>query len=76
MYLWQEDQTRLLESMFACELDAVIVKVAAMGTFSVAFQTWFLTIAAGLQPKRHLGHHLRDLFPLLQQLVRPSLTIG
>ena len=30
-YLWQEDQQQLVESMLACEMEPVLVKVAAYG---------------------------------------------
>lgn len=51
-YLWAQPQQPLVERMLAAGLDAVLVKVAALG----------------LAPRKHLGRHLRDLLPELVQL--------
>lgn len=32
-YLWQCNQVELLEKMMECELDAILIKVAALGMF-------------------------------------------
>lgn len=51
-YLWQRDQAELLQEMIKCEIDAVIIKVAALG----------------LEPSRHLGRSLRLLEPHLHSM--------
>ncbi|KAK5643599.1 hypothetical protein RI129_007444 [Pyrocoelia pectoralis] len=48
-YLWQRNQNELLCEMIKCEIDAIIIKVAALG----------------LEPSRHLGRSLRLLEPHL-----------
>ncbi|KRT83502.1 hypothetical protein AMK59_3151, partial [Oryctes borbonicus] len=48
-YLWQRDQEELLQEMIKCEIDAIIIKVAALG----------------LEPSRHLGRSLRLVEPHL-----------
>lgn len=51
-YLWQRNQQELLAEMIKCEIDAIIIKVAALG----------------LEPSRHLGRSLRLIEPHLQDL--------
>lgn len=51
-YLWQRNQEDLLDEMIKCEVDAVIVKVAALG----------------LDPAKHLGRSLSSLQPYLLTL--------
>eukprot|EP00871_Galdieria_phlegrea_P001185 jgi/Galph1/2067/GphlegSOOS_G729.1 len=51
-YLWRRSQKDLLQEMFASGVDAIVVKVAALG----------------LLPRKHLGKHLVELEPLLLQL--------
>jgi diphthine-ammonia ligase len=51
-YLWRRNQASLLAEMAAAPLDAVLVKVAALG----------------LSPARHLGRHLAALTPALVAL--------
>ena len=53
-YLWRRNQASLLREMGACGLEAVLVKVAALG----------------LRPEAHLGRSLRELTPLLRRLER------
>ncbi|KAK4886058.1 hypothetical protein RN001_002329 [Aquatica leii] len=48
-YLWRRDQSELLQEMIKSEIDAIIVKVAALG----------------LDPSRHLGRSLRLVEPHL-----------
>lgn len=48
-YLWQRKQAELLEEMIKCEVDAIIVRVAAIG----------------LEPQRHLGRSIRLIEPHL-----------
>ncbi|KAI4462634.1 hypothetical protein MML48_4g00017527 [Holotrichia oblita] len=48
-YLWRREQAELLEEMIKCEIDAIIIKVAALG----------------LEPTRHLGRSLRLVEPHL-----------
>lgn len=30
-YLWRRDQTELLAEMIACQVDAIVIKVASLG---------------------------------------------
>jgi len=53
-YLWRRNQASLLREMGGCGLEAVLVKVAALG----------------LRPEAHLGRSLRELTPLLRRLER------
>ncbi|KAI0219040.1 Diphthine--ammonia ligase [Lamellibrachia satsuma] len=46
-YLWHRDQQELLDEMIQCHLEAIIVKVAALG----------------LTPKKHLGSSLGQIYP-------------
>ncbi|KAK2188633.1 hypothetical protein NP493_126g02017 [Ridgeia piscesae] len=46
-YLWRRDQRELLDEMIQCHLQAIIVKVAALG----------------LNPKKHLGCSLAEMLP-------------
>ncbi|XP_030768163.1 diphthine--ammonia ligase [Sitophilus oryzae] len=48
-YLWQRNQEDLLDDIIKCEVDAIVIKVAALG----------------LEPKKHLGHSLSQLQPYL-----------
>eukprot|EP00053_Salpingoeca_punica_P019891 m.204166 g.204166 ORF g.204166 m.204166 type:complete len:721 (-) comp17743_c0_seq3:4374-6536(-) len=51
-YLWQRNQAELLDEMLACNLSAVLIKVAALG----------------LEPKRHLGKTLREVRGVMHKL--------
>ncbi|RZC38828.1 diphthine--ammonia ligase [Asbolus verrucosus] len=51
-YLWQRDQKELLNEMIKCEVDAVVIKVAALG----------------LDPTKHLGRTLSSLQPHLHAM--------
>jgi len=44
-YLWQRDQTELLDEMIKCDVEAIIIKVAALG----------------LEPSKHLGLELESI---------------
>lgn len=48
-YLWQRNQEELLDEMIKCEVDAIVIKVAALG----------------LEPKKHLGRSLSLMQPHL-----------
>lgn len=51
-FLWRRDQENLVEEMIATGLDAVLIKVAALG----------------LKPRAHLGKSLAQLLPHLKSL--------
>ncbi|XP_045479271.1 diphthine--ammonia ligase [Harmonia axyridis] len=51
-YLWQRNQEELLDEMIKCEVDAILVKVAAIG----------------LDPNKHLGRSLSSLQSFLHTL--------
>ncbi|PNF17010.1 Diphthine--ammonia ligase [Cryptotermes secundus] len=46
-YLWRRDQGELLQEMIDCHIDAIVIKVAALG----------------LDPSKHLGMTIADLQP-------------
>ncbi|XP_060530629.1 uncharacterized protein LOC132704569 [Cylas formicarius] len=48
-YLWQRNQKELLDEMIKCEVDAIVIKVAALG----------------LEPIKHLGRTLSSMQPHL-----------
>jgi len=52
-YLWQRDQKLLLQEMIQSGVHAVIIKVACLG----------------LQPTKHLGKSLEEMYPNLCELV-------
>ncbi len=51
-YLWHQPQAQLLDCMISSNIEAILVKVAAMG----------------LDPARHLGHSLSHMRPHLHRL--------
>lgn len=53
-YLWRRDQGELLQEMIDCHINAIIIKVAAMG----------------LEPAKHLGMKIADMQPHLIKMVR------
>lgn len=52
-YLWRRDQTELLQEMIDGGLEAVVIKVAALG----------------LDPSKHLGMRLQEIQPHLLKMV-------
>ena len=52
-YLWRRNQEELLDEMIRCSIEAILIKVAALG----------------LSPGRHLGKSLAELQPGLIDLV-------
>ena len=74
-YLWHQDQTKLMRSMIGDGVEAIIIKVAAMGkaTDSVChFMYLKSAFVSGLDPKAHLGKTLQEILPQLLSLVRPT----
>ncbi|CAF4953202.1 unnamed protein product, partial [Rotaria socialis] len=51
-YIWQRDQHELLNEMIESNVEAILIKTAALG----------------LQPKQHLGKTLAEMRPILFQL--------
>lgn len=51
-YLWQRNQRELIQEMVSVNLDAILIKVAAIG----------------LNPEKHLGRPIAELIPYLFQL--------
>lgn len=51
-YLWQRDQDELIEEMVGCKMEAILIKVAALG----------------LEPTRHLGKTIADLKDHLRRM--------
>lgn len=51
-YLWRRDQGELLQEMIDCHINAIIIKVAAMG----------------LEPAKHLGMKIEDMKPHLVKM--------
>jgi len=52
-YLWRRDQEELLNEMICSGMQAILIKVAALG----------------LEPEKHLGKSLQDVQPDLLKLV-------
>ena len=52
-YLWRRDQEELLNEMIFSGMQAILIKVAALG----------------LEPEKHLGKSLQDVQPDLLKLV-------
>ena len=52
-YMWQRDQSELLQEMIECGLQAILIKVAALG----------------LYPSRHLGRTIQEMQPYLESMV-------
>ena len=51
-YLWQRDQDELIEEMVGCKIDAILIKVAALG----------------LEPAMHLGKSITELKDHLRRM--------
>eukprot|EP01132_Coremiostelium_polycephalum_P001523 gene1523-1916_t len=51
-YLWRRDQDELLQEMIQSRVNAIIIKVASMG----------------LEPSKHLGKSIQQLYPTLKSL--------
>ena len=51
-YLWQRDQDELIEEMVGCKMEAILIKVAALG----------------LEPQRHLGKTIAELKEHLRRM--------
>ncbi|OQS05273.1 hypothetical protein THRCLA_02572 [Thraustotheca clavata] len=51
-YLWRKNQDELMQEMIDAELNSIVVKVASMG----------------LNPRKHLGHSIADLYPTFLDL--------
>ncbi|XP_068232822.1 uncharacterized protein [Palaemon carinicauda] len=51
-FMWRRDQSELLHEMVECGIDAIIIKVAALG----------------LEPKKHLGKSIQQMLPYLEKM--------
>lgn len=51
-FMWRRDQSELLHEMVECGIDAIIIKVAALG----------------LEPKKHLGKSIHQMLPYLEKM--------
>ncbi|KAK8379049.1 hypothetical protein O3P69_009651 [Scylla paramamosain] len=51
-YMWRRDQSELLQEMVACGLDAILIKVAAIG----------------LHPRKHLGRSISQMMSYLEKM--------
>ncbi|XP_069165246.1 uncharacterized protein [Procambarus clarkii] len=51
-FMWQRDQSELLQEMVECGLDAIIIKVAAIG----------------LEPRKHLGKSISQMVSYLEKM--------
>lgn len=59
-YLWRRDQKELLQEMIDCNIEAIVIKVAALG----------------LDPTKHLGLRIDKLMPhLVKMVIKEILTI-
>jgi diphthine-ammonia ligase len=55
-YLWKRNQKELLKEMIDSHIDAIIIKVATMG----------------LEPNKHLGKTISEMYPHLLKIVSIS----
>lgn len=55
-YMWHQPQAALLRGMIACGMEAILIKVAALG----------------LAPARHLGRTLAQMEPHLHNMCRSA----
>ena len=53
-YMWHQPQATLLQGMIAAGVEAILIKVAALG----------------LVPRRHLGRTLQEMEPHLHKMCR------
>ena len=58
-YLWQRNQKELLKEMIDSHIEAVLIKVATMG----------------LEPNKHLGKTISEMYPYLINIVSKILVI-
>ena len=58
-YLWRRDQAELLQEMIDCHIEAIVVKVAALG----------------LDPTKHLGMTIASLQPHILKMVSHMLPL-
>jgi len=56
-YLWRRDQRELLQEMIDCNIEAIVIKVAALG----------------LDPTKHLGLRIDKLMPHLVKMVMRNI---
>lgn len=56
-YLWRRDQKELLQEMIDCNIEAIVIKVAALG----------------LDPTKHLGLRIDKLMPHLVKMVMRNI---
>lgn len=57
-YLWRRDQKELLQEMIDCNIEAIVIKVAALG----------------LDPTKHLGLRIDKLMPHLVKMVKMNIN--
>jgi len=57
-YLWRRDQKELLQEMIDCNIEAIVIKVAALG----------------LDPTKHLGLRIDKLMPHLVKMVIRNIS--
>jgi len=55
--LWRRDQKELLQEMIDCNIEAIVIKVAALG----------------LDPTKHLGLRIDKLMPHLVKMVMRNI---
>lgn len=55
--MWRRDQSELIREMVECGIDAIIIKVAAIG----------------LEPRKHLGKSISQMITYLEKMVSPLL---
>lgn len=57
-YLWRRDQAELLQEMIDSQIDAIVIKVAALG----------------LDPAKHLGLKISEIQPHLISMVSIAIS--
>lgn len=74
-YLWRREQRELLSEMINCHVDAVLIKVAALGDVDAHHRAIVMCYVAGLNPEQHLGQSIKTMNPYLQQLVSNVIVL-
>ena len=86
-YLWRRNQEELLDEMIKCGVNAILIKVAALGMFT-ANRIWHEHVCerftkqngarlafSGLDPDKHLKKSLTDIQPHMLKMVRKSNSV-
>lgn len=73
-YLWQRNQHELLDEMINANVQAILIKTAALGKIIIHSNGYSMYLLSsfsisGLYPKKHLGKTIAEMRPILEELV-------